>query len=92
MAGAMESVRGVLHEVSTNHRTFCTRRGISEQEPEETTESATTTAYRAYTLDIGLQDDPIKSNAALAPCLPEYDEVGLMNRKAKTSQQLDNYG
>jgi len=73
----MQSVQGILHEVSANHRVFCTQWGITEKELEETPESTATTAYGAYIMDIGFQGDTIKLNMALAACLLGYGEVGL---------------
>ena len=77
MAVAMQSVQNVLHEVSTNHKVFCTRWGVDEKELEETPESTATTAYGAYIMDIGFQGDGVKLNMALAACLLGYGEVGL---------------
>lgn len=77
MATALESVTGVLHEVSTTHKAFCARWGITERELEDTPESTATTAYGAYIMDIGFQGDTIKLNMALAACLLGYGEVGL---------------
>jgi hydroxymethylpyrimidine/phosphomethylpyrimidine kinase len=77
MAAAMQSVQNVLHEVSTNHKAFCTQWGISEKELEDTPESTATTAYGAYIMDIGFQGDGVKLNMALSACLLGYGEVGL---------------
>ena len=77
MATAMQSVQDVLDEVSTTHKTFCTRWGISDKELEGTPESTATTAYGAYIMDIGFQGDSVKLNMALAACLLGYGEVGL---------------
>ena len=77
ISAAMESVQGVLQEISTNHQAFCTRWGVSEKELEETPESTATTAYGAYIMDVGLQGDAIKLNMALSACLLGYGEVGL---------------
>jgi hydroxymethylpyrimidine/phosphomethylpyrimidine kinase len=77
MAAAMQSVQNVLNEVSTNHKAFCARWGVSEKELEETPESTATTAYGAYIMDIGFQGDGAKLNMALAACLVGYGEVGL---------------
>lgn len=77
MATAMQSVQGVLHEVSTNHKAFCARWGVTERELEDTPESTATTAYGAYIMDVGFQGDTIKLNMALAACLLGYGEVGL---------------
>ena len=77
MATAVQSVQNVLHEISMNHRAFCTQWGITEKELEETPESTATTAYGAYIMDIGFQGDAIKLNMALAACLLGYGEVGL---------------
>ena len=73
----MQSVQSVLYEVSVNHKTFCSRWGVGEKELDETPESAATTAYGAYIMDIGFQGDAIKLNMALAACLLGYGEVGL---------------
>jgi len=77
MAIAMQSVQNVLHEISTNHRAFCTQWGITDKELEETPESTATTAYGAHIMDVGLQGDSVKLNMALAACLLGYGEVGL---------------
>lgn len=77
MATALESVQNVLHEISTNHKAFCTQWGVDGKELEETPESTATTAYGAYIMDIGFQGDTIKLRMALAACLLGYGEVGL---------------
>ena len=77
IAAAMQSVQNIMYEITTNHKAFCTRWGISEKELEETPESTATTAYGAYIMDIGFQGNSVKLNMALAACLLGYGEVGL---------------
>ena len=77
MAAAVQSIQEILHEVSTNHKEFCAKWGISDTELEGTPESTATTAYGAYIMDIGFQGDSVKLNMALAACLLGYGEVGL---------------
>ena len=48
------TILNILQEIG-NHKAFCTKFGITEDELENTPESATTTAYGAYLLDTGLQ-------------------------------------
>jgi hydroxymethylpyrimidine/phosphomethylpyrimidine kinase len=44
----------VLREIGT-HRAFCAEFGVSAEELEQTPESAATTAYGGYLLDVGMQ-------------------------------------
>ena len=48
------TIINVLQEIR-NHKAFCAKFGITEDELENTPESAATTAYGAYLLDTGLQ-------------------------------------
>ena len=48
------TVIDVLRDIR-NHKAFCAKFGITEDELENTPESAATTAYGAYLLDTGLQ-------------------------------------
>ncbi|KAF9787316.1 Phosphomethylpyrimidine kinase-domain-containing protein [Thelephora terrestris] len=77
MTAATQSVGDVLNFISTNHKELCIRWGVSEKELQETPESAATTAYGAYIMDIGFQGDTVKLTMALAPCLLGYGEAGL---------------
>jgi len=48
------TIFNVLQEIG-NHKAFCAKFGITEDELENTPESAATTAYGAYVVDTGLQ-------------------------------------
>lgn len=51
------TILSILQEIG-NHKAFCAKFGITEDELENTPESAATTAYGAYVLDTGLQGNP----------------------------------
>ena len=72
----MQSLQATLREISTSHKAFCAQWGVSEKELEETPESAATTAYGSYIMDIGFRGDSAKLNMALAACLIGYGEAG----------------
>ena len=50
----MQTIINIIDEVAS-HKAYCAKWGITEEELAVTTESASTTAYGAYLLDIGLQ-------------------------------------
>ncbi|PPQ78359.1 hypothetical protein CVT25_011642 [Psilocybe cyanescens] len=77
---ATETILNVLHEIG-NHKTYCSTFGITEADLENTPESAATTSYGAYMIDIGLQGDSMKLVMALTACLLGYGEVGLWLKK-----------
>ncbi|KAJ7494369.1 Phosphomethylpyrimidine kinase-domain-containing protein [Mycena galericulata] len=78
---ATRTVGNVLREIAT-HRAFCAEFGVSVDELEATPESAATTAYGCYIMDIGIQGDPPKLLMALLACLLGYGEVGLWLKSA----------
>jgi len=73
VAAATRSIQDVLHETSTNHKAFCTQRGVCEKELEE---SPGSTAYGAYIMDIGLGSGAVELDMARAACLVGCGEVG----------------
>jgi thiaminase len=89
MSGTTQTTQNAFYD------TLHTRWGVGEKELEETTESAATTVYGAYTMDIGLQGDTVKFNAAISACLLEYGEVGLWltdESKHPDNRVLTHYG
>ncbi|KAH8824346.1 Ribokinase-like protein [Flagelloscypha sp. PMI_526] len=74
---ATDTILNVLHEVENTHLVYCKELGITQKELEEKEESAATTAYGAFIMDIGLQGDTAKLLVALLACLLGYGEVGL---------------
>ena len=54
IGNATKTIMNVVNE-SQNHRAFCAKWGITEQELDSTPESPATTAYGAYIMDVGLQ-------------------------------------
>ncbi|KAJ6606148.1 Phosphomethylpyrimidine kinase-domain-containing protein [Mycena vulgaris] len=85
---ATHTIMNVLREIAT-HRTFCAEFGISGDELERTEESAATTAYGCYLIDIGIQGDTTKLLMALLACLLGYGEVGLWLTRAGSGAILD---
>ncbi|KAF8959768.1 Phosphomethylpyrimidine kinase-domain-containing protein [Flammula alnicola] len=78
-----QTILNVLYEIG-NHKAFCAKFGITEEDLESTPESAATSAYGAYIMDIGLQGDTTKLIMALMACLLGYGEVGLWLTKQST--------
>ncbi|KAJ7765756.1 Phosphomethylpyrimidine kinase-domain-containing protein [Mycena metata] len=85
IASATQTITNVLREIAT-HRTFCAEFGVSAEELERTKESAATTAYGCYLMDIGLQGDTTKLLMALFACLLGYGEVGLWLKNSATDR------
>ncbi|KAJ3816719.1 hypothetical protein F5880DRAFT_1493988, partial [Lentinula raphanica] len=77
---ATQTVLNVLQEINT-HKAFCASFGISEDELEQTTESAATAAYGGYLVDVGVRGDTMLLLMALLACLLGYGEVGLWLKK-----------
>ncbi|KAM6500971.1 Ribokinase-like protein [Amanita muscaria] len=79
-------ILNVIDEIG-KHRGFCQHFGVTPEELENTPESAATTAYGAYILDMGLQGDSMKLFMALIACLLGYGEVGLwLKREAEQDE------
>ncbi|KAJ7611751.1 Phosphomethylpyrimidine kinase-domain-containing protein [Roridomyces roridus] len=76
IGSATQTIGHILREIET-HRAFCGEFGVSTDELESTPESAATTAYGCYLMDIGIQGDATKLLMALLACLLGYGEVGL---------------
>ena len=53
---ATDTIINVVNEVNT-HKGFCAKWGVTEEELLSTPESAATTAYGAFILDVGLQGE-----------------------------------
>ncbi|KAG6842839.1 hypothetical protein H0H93_003242, partial [Arthromyces matolae] len=51
---ATQTILNILAEIHT-HKSFCATFGVTEEELENTPETAATTSYGAYLIDIGLQ-------------------------------------
>ncbi|KAJ3965365.1 hypothetical protein EV361DRAFT_955082 [Lentinula raphanica] len=77
---ATQTVLNVLQEINT-HKAFCASFGISEDELEQTPESAATAAYGGYLVDVGMRGDTTLLLIALLACLLGYGEVGLWLKK-----------
>jgi hydroxymethylpyrimidine/phosphomethylpyrimidine kinase len=59
------------------HESYCASWGIEPAALLAAEESAATTAYGAYILDVGTKGDALDLLVALAACLLGYGEVGL---------------
>ncbi|KAJ3728218.1 Ribokinase-like protein [Lentinula raphanica] len=77
---ATQTVLNVLQEINT-HKAFCASFGVTEDELEQTPESAATAAYGGYLVDVGLRGDTTLLLIALLACLLGYGEVGLWLKK-----------
>ncbi|WVQ72676.1 phosphomethylpyrimidine kinase [Cryptococcus sp. DSM 104548] len=66
---------------STMHVAYCEKFGISLSTLQSTPESAPTSAYARYIMDIGSQGDILDLYMAVASCLVGYGEVGLWLKK-----------
>lgn len=76
MRAAAATVSGLLDVEMKLHVGFCTDWGISEAEMEAAPEAGATMAYTRYVLERGLQGDILDLQAALAPCVIGYGEIG----------------
>lgn len=65
---------------SSMHESYCLSWDIHPAALLSTEESAATTAYGAYILDVGTKGDALDLLVALAACLLGYGEVGLWLR------------
>ncbi len=76
MRAAAATVSGLLDVEMKLHVGFCAEWGISEAEMEAAPEAGATMAYTRYVLERGLQGDILDLQAALAPCVIGYGEIG----------------
>lgn len=65
---------------SSLHKSYCASWGIQPAALLAVEESAATTAYGAYILDVGTKGDALELLVALGACLLGYGEVGLWLR------------
>lgn len=76
MRAAAATVTGLLDVEMKLHVGFCADWGIGEAEMEAAPEAGATMAYTRYVLERGLQGDILDLQAALAPCVIGYGEIG----------------
>lgn len=76
MAAAATTVQAIVSETAT-HEALCAAFGISQDELRASEESAATTSYGGYLLDVALAGDAGALLVALGSCLVGYGEVGL---------------
>ncbi|CEJ90594.1 Putative Thiamin biosynthesis protein (Thi-4) [[Torrubiella] hemipterigena] len=77
IARSTEIVNHIAREMDL-HIGYCKTFGISEAEIAATTELQACTAYTRYVLDIGMSQDWLALQMALAPCLLGYGAVAQM--------------
>jgi len=78
--GASAAIMQHIVLESSMHESYCLSWGIQPAALLSAEESAATTAYGAYILDVGTKGNALDLLVALAACLLGYGEVGLWLR------------
>ncbi len=76
MRAAAETLSGLLNVEMGLHVDYCAGFGLSAADMEAAPEAKATMAYTRYVLEAGLAGDILDLQAALAPCVVGYGEIG----------------
>ncbi|MCV0427031.1 MAG: TenA family protein, partial [Roseibium sp.] len=76
MRQSLEGVKAILDVELDLHLELCGRWGMSPKEIESAPEDTPTMAYTRFVLDAGMAGDLLDLQAALAPCIIGYAEIG----------------
>jgi thiaminase/transcriptional activator TenA len=75
MRSAATAAAAILDEMRLHVR-LCARWGLTEADLEAAPEAQATVAYTRFVLDAGMRGDLLDLEAALAPCIVGYYEIG----------------
>ncbi|WP_299470601.1 thiaminase II [uncultured Roseibium sp.] len=76
MRHSLEGVKAILDVELELHIEICERWGMQRQDIEQAPEDTPTMAYTRFVLDAGMAGDLLDLQAALAPCIIGYAEIG----------------
>ncbi|MEP3047334.1 MAG: thiaminase II [Roseibium sp.] len=76
MRQSLEGVKAILDVELDLHLELCGSWGMSREEIEQAPEDTPTMAYTRFVLDAGMAGDLLDLQAALAPCIIGYAEIG----------------
>ncbi|QFT32299.1 thiaminase II [Roseibium porphyridii] len=76
MRMSLEGVKAILDVELELHIELCGKWGMSRDEIEQAPEDTPTMAYTRFVLDAGMSGDLLDLQAALAPCVIGYAEIG----------------
>ena len=88
MRQSLEGVKTILDVELELHIELCGKWGMSRDEIENAPEDTPTMAYTRFVLDAGMSGDLLDLQAALAPCIIGYAEIG----SRLTSEGADREG
>lgn len=89
MRQSLEGVKAILDVELDLHIELCGSWGMSKTDIESAPEDTPTMAYTRFVLDAGMSGDLLDLQAALAPCIIGYAEIGAA-LKAKGAATQDN--
>ncbi|QDG77551.1 thiaminase II [Labrenzia sp. PHM005] len=89
MRQSLEGVKAILDVELDLHLELCGSWGMSRSDIESAPEDTPTMAYTRFVLDAGMAGDLLDLQAALAPCIIGYAEIGAA-LKNKGSETEDN--
>ncbi|EEE44324.1 thiaminase II [Roseibium alexandrii] len=99
MRQSLEGVKAILDVELDLHLELCGSWGMTREDIESAPENTPTMAYTRFVLDAGMSGDLLDLQAALAPCVIGYAEIGsaLRNAGAATdgnpySRWIEEYG
>ncbi|MET1415537.1 thiaminase II [Roseibium sp. HPY-6] len=76
MRHSLEGVKAILDVELELHIEICERWGMQRKDIEQAPEDTPTMAYTRFVLDAGMAGDLLDLQAALAPCIIGYAEIG----------------
>ncbi len=92
MRQSLEGVKAILDVELGLHLELCASWGMSAGDIEAAPEDTPTMAYTRFVLDAGMAGDLLDLQAALAPCVIGYAEIGTRLKKESGSLTDNPYG
>ncbi|WP_306148680.1 MULTISPECIES: thiaminase II [unclassified Roseibium] len=91
MRQSLEGVKAILDVELDLHLELCGSWGMTRENIESAPEDTPTMAYTRFVLDAGMSGDLLDLQAALAPCVIGYAEIGATLIKAGTATDSNPY-
>nr|WP_155191492.1 thiaminase II [Roseibium denhamense] len=91
MRQSLEGVKAILDVELDLHLELCGSWGMSREDIEKAPEDTPTMAYTRFVLDAGMSGDLLDLQAALAPCVIGYAEIGAALLKGGSAAEANPY-
>lgn len=91
MRQSLEGVKAILDVELDLHLELCSAWGMTKADIESAPEDTPTMAYTRFVLDAGMSGDLLDLQAALAPCIIGYAEIGAALKSAGVATDANPY-